>query len=163
MVRYKGTLGIGLLLAISLLAGGCVSRAQQRDGRLPMLVAIVNVERILPELPEYREYSEKYMQDREKLFDGLPSVSDEQKLKAFLSDSKRQEIEKSVQKWDELKRKFTEQMMERIRASANAVAREKGIDVVLVSAPWHKVGQRMAVDITTDVILALKESGQTVH
>lgn len=147
------------LLSVALLAG-CVSQAKQ-ENRLPMVVGIVNVDLILPQLPEYREYSDKYQKERQELFKGMKP--DPKSLNSFMTPDKKKEIEKSVQKWDELKRKFLDQTMDKIRTAANKVARDKHIDIVLVNSPWFPVGERMAVDITTDVIIALKESGQAAH
>jgi len=149
------------VLAVCLVLGGCVSQAQQQEGKPAIRVGIVNLDRVLPELPEYRDYSEKYVKERLQLYKDLkPNETD---LKGYFTDKKRQEIEGSVKKWDELKRKFLERTREKVRAAADQVAREKKIDIVIVNAPWYPVSQRMAVDITTDIILALRESGKAVH
>ncbi len=158
MSRTAG-LGLGMALLATMLLGGCVSHARQ-ENRLPMVVGIVNLDRVLPELPEYREYSEEYLRERSTLFKGLKPGQD---MKAFLTKPKQQEIEQSYQKWDEKKRKFLDQTMDKVRVAAQQVSREKRIDIVIVNAPWYPVSERMAVDITTDIIIALKEAGKTVH
>lgn len=150
-----------LLLTLGLAGVGCVSQAQQLKPTLR--VGIVNLDRVLPELPEYRQYSDQYLQERERLFKDLGN--DPKAVEQYLKDStKKQEIEQSIQKWDDTRRKFLDKVSDQVRVAANQVARDKQIDIVLVNAPWFPVNQRLAVDITTDVIYVLRDAaGKTAH
>lgn len=150
---------VSVLLVLSgLVAVGCVSQAQQ--ARVPLRVGIVNLDRILPELPEYRQYSDAYEAERTRLYQGLQT---DQNGNAKVDEQKKQEIEQANQKWDDTKRKFLEKVSDQIRLASNQVARDKQIDIVLVNAPWLPVNQRLAVDITTDVIYVLRDRGKSVH
>jgi len=142
-------------------AAGCVSRAQQLKPTT-LRIGIVDMDRVIMELPKYHELSDRYLQERAQMFREIGNDPDA--MKKFLADEKKkEEIEHSVQKWDDERRKFLDQANDDLREAASQVARDKGIDIVLVNAPWHPVYQRMAVDITTDVIFVLRESGKTVH
>jgi Skp family chaperone for outer membrane proteins len=147
-----------LVVALGLASAGCVSQAQQLHPTLR--VGIVNLDRVLPELPEYRQYSDQYVQERARLF--KDAGTDPKQVEKYLKD-KQAEVQQSIQKWDETRRKFLDQVSEQVRVAANQVARDKQIDIVLVNAPWFPVSQRMAVDITTDVIYALRDNGKSVH
>jgi len=155
----------GLVAGLILVCGlaGCVSQAKQ-ENRMPMVVGIVHMDRVLPEIPAYRDLSEKYETERLKLFEGLKAPQDPKALQEFMQDAKKkQEIEKSVQKWDEARRQFVDKTMDEVRAAAEKVARDKDVDIVLVDAPWYPVRERLAVDVTTDVIITLKESGKAAR
>ena len=152
-----------LLLGGMLMIAGCLSHAsQQADSRPAIRVGIVNLDRILPELPEYKQYSEAYQKERKELFRDVKIPKRPNQI-PNISTQKRQEIEASVQKWDEKKRQFLENTLQGVKAASDQVVREKGIHIVLMSSPWLPVSQRMALDITTDVILTLREQGKTVH
>lgn len=148
------------LTALSIAVGGCVSGAQQLKPTLR--VGIVNLDRILPELPKYRHFSDQYLQERESLLKDMGK--DPAQMQKFLGDERKKlEIEQSIQKWDNTRRRFLGEVSDVVRTAAERVAQEKRLDIVLVNAPWFPVSQRMAVDITTDVIYALRETGKTVH
>jgi len=160
--KIKAVLVAAVLAVSGWLFTGCGAQAQQ-EHKSAMVVGIVHVDRVLPELPEYRQYSEAYQTEREALFKGLKQPNDPRALQSFLDSDKKQEIQKSVQKWDEKKRKFLDETMDKIRAASETVSKEKNIDIVIMNAPWYPVSERMALDITTDIIITLKESGKTVH
>lgn len=151
-----------VLMVVGFACAGCVSRAQQLKPTLR--VGIVNLDRILPELAEYRQYSDQYLQDRERLFKDVGDQNNPQTMqKLFADEKKKQEVEQSIQKWDDTRRKFLDRVSDEVRTASNQVAHDKGIDIVLVSAPWFQVSESMAVDITTDVIFALRDTGKTIH
>ncbi len=147
-----------LLAAVCILGPGCSRQAQQP--RL-LRVGIVNLDRILPKLPEYQRYSEQFVSERQHLFrdmGGNPLA-----IKKYLMNEKNKEaLAQSVQKWDDTQRRFVDQVTDEVRTAASAVARDKKIDIVLLNAPWYPVSEQMAVDITTDVILQLHETGKLV-
>lgn len=152
--------GVAVVLVVAALAAiGCASRATERDGRGSMRVAIVNMEPILKELPEYRQMSDEYEKERLELYKDLKPGMD---VKKWLEEHK-DEINKSAQKWADSKGKFLDKVAEKVRVASQAVSKDKKIDIVLVNAPWFPVKQTLAVDITADVIYNLRETGKSVH
>jgi Skp family chaperone for outer membrane proteins len=160
----RNTLAIGLL-GLGLMTAGCVTHAaaQQKDDYKPAIhVAIVDLGRILPELPEYKEASDEYAHERLEL---LKDVKMPSKPGQFpdVPKAEQDKVNAAVRRWDDKKIKLMADVGAKVRAASERICKDKGIDIVLVNAPWLPVSQRMAVDITTDVILALRDQGKTVH
>lgn len=150
--------GIHIVVLLAAVVGavvvGCTSQAQQLKPTLRF--GIVHLERILPELEEYKQFSEQYVEDIKRLRQEVGT--DPKKVQEFMKDEQhRQALEQSVQKWDVTRRKFLDKLSEDVRAASVVVAKQKEIDVVLVSAPWLPVEERMAYDITIEVLQQLKE------
>lgn len=155
-MKTKATrIALMLFAVLTAASVGCTSRGQEASPALR--VGIVYLDRILPQLKEYQEFSDQYVQDRMRLLKdfGTDPKRVEQMLK---DDTRRQEVEQSIQKWDQTRRKFLDRLSDEVRTASVTVAKDKQIDVVLQSAPWLPVNERMAVDITTDVMFALNEA-----
>lgn len=158
MNRFK--FGVTMVLMVAALASfGCSRAAKGPEGHVAMRVGIVNMVPILSELPEYKQMSEEYEKERLELFKDLKPGMD---LKNY-AEQKKDAINKSAQKWADSKRKFLDKVSEKVRLASEAVSKEKKIDIVLVNAPWYPVKQTLAVDITSDVIFNLRETGKSLH
>ena len=152
--------GFAVVLAVAVLAvAGCANRAGERENHGAMRVGIVHMVPVLKELPEYKQGSEDYEKERLELFKDLKPGGDWKKY----AESHKEAIEKSAQKWDDSRRKILDRIAEKVRTAAEAVSKDKKIDIVLVDAPWRPVVQTLAVDITTEVIYNLRETGKSVH
>ena len=157
---FAGRVALAALgLGVTLLAG-CASVSAPEQ---PLTVGVVEVDRILPKVSEYREASDKYESERAKLFSGLSPKASAAEVKQFMTAAKQREIEQSVEKWETFKIKFQDDTINKIRTSAATVAKDKKISLVLVSSPWRPLSQRMAVDITTDVLLDMQTSGRAAR
>lgn len=144
-------LGVALTGAFT---SGCASRAHADKAGLRF--GVVNLERILPEIDDYKKFSEQYVQERQRLIGELGT--DPKKVEAFLKDDQRkQELEQSIQKWDQTRRKFVDKLTEEIRTASTAVAKEKNLDIVLIDTPWLHLYQRLGYDITIEVQAELKD------
>lgn len=156
-MNIKGIRIVVLLVAAALGAclNGCTSQAQQLRSGGPRF-GIVSLDRILPQLDEYRQFSNEYVQDVQRIRQEIGN--DPKKAQEFMKDEQRKLVlEQTTQKWDETRRKFLSRLTEDVRAASSAVAKEKGIDIVLVNAPWNRVREHLAVDITVEVLLVLQE------
>ncbi|HXE72151.1 MAG TPA: OmpH family outer membrane protein [Candidatus Nitrosotenuis sp.] len=135
-------------LAVAVLLGAC----QASSPRLK--VAVVDTSRIVAELPEYRDLNLSFLKDTGSFYLELPrgrSMSEEERtrLRALAN-------EKSA-KWEKLIRQFMEKAHAQILTATAEVAREKGIDMVLVDTNYVRGVQYSAGEnITTDVILHLR-------
>lgn len=154
-MNIKGIRYIVLLAAvIGAVAVGCTSQAQQQN-RTPRF-GIVYLERILPELDEYKQFSDQYVEDMKRLRQEIGT--DPKQAQEFMKDEQhRQAVEQSMQKWDATRSKFLDKLSEDVRVASAAVAKQKDIDVVLVSAPWWPVRETLAYDMTLEVLQRLKE------
>lgn len=155
-MKIKGFSYVVLLIAlVGAITAGCTSHAQQL--KPSMHFGIIHLERILPELDDYKQFSDQYLEDIKRLRQEIGS--DPKKAQEFMRDEQhRQALEQSVQKWDVTRRKFLDKLSDEVRAASTVVAKQKDIDVVLVSAPWLPVDERLAYDITIEVLLQLKEN-----
>lgn len=126
-------------------------------------VGVVDVERILPKLTEYNQAGDKYLNERKELFKGLSPKATKAEMDRFLTPEKRREIQQSEQKWEEYKAKLKDDTVEKVRASAAVVAKDKHLGLVLVTTPWKPLSQRMGVDVTTDVLIDMQNSGKAAR
>ena len=122
-------------------------------------IGIVNVGRVLSETPEYQQYSQEYIDDRKKLFNPGAAKNPSQFKNVLLQ--RKTEIQAAEQKWDKIKAQFTQRITDKIRQSSEQVEKDKKLDFVLMDAPWYPespLRQFGAVDVTTDVLLAMKNT-----
>ncbi|MHB2018488.1 MAG: OmpH family outer membrane protein [Candidatus Xenobia bacterium] len=150
---------VGALVLVMVVFGSVLSvRAAAGADKPPVMrVGLVNVLRVLGEMPEYRKKSEEYLQDRKKLFDvaGAKSNKDVQKI----LKSREPEIQAAQEKWEKVKLDFINDAEAKIRAASDKVMKDKGLSFVIMDSPWYSGGplhQYGAEDITTDVLFAMQ-------
>jgi Skp family chaperone for outer membrane proteins len=160
----RGVAAAALGLACSVM-GGCTSSSSTASSSAAstFVVGVVDVERILPKIAEYNQAGDRYLRERSQLFKGLSPKATRAEADRFFTADKKREIQQAEQKWDEYKLKLQEETLDKVRQSATTVAKDKHLGLVLVSAPWRPLNQRMAVDITTDVLVDMQNSGHAVR
>ncbi|HEY3998324.1 MAG TPA: OmpH family outer membrane protein [Candidatus Xenobia bacterium] len=127
------------------------------DSPTALSIGIVDVNRIIQEQPEYQQYSQQYMDERKKLFDPGKAKTSAQFKNVLVQ--RRNEIQEAEEKWGKIKQQFIVDITTRIQKASDQVMKDKKLDFVLMDAPWYPgapLHQSGAVDITTDVLLALK-------
>ncbi len=155
MRRLKQTLWVALLSAATLILSHGVSVADSKPAA--MNVGIVNVQRILAETPEYQQKSQEYLDERKKLFDPGKAKTPKQFQQELLQ--RKGEIQAAEERWNKIKQDFITQTTDKIRRASEQVLKDKNLSFVLMDAPWYPgspLRQYGAVDVTTDVLLAMK-------
>lgn len=153
-MSVKTILGLTVAAAgvLGLLAG-CTSHGPK------MKVGVVNTARIVAEHPDYQSINIQWMEERVKMQSMVPADPD------ALSVSERNALQQKLQKeadarskeFDKLARDFMQKMQDGVKQSAEAVAKQKGIDLVIIDTPGYPtVLYNSGENITTDILLRMK-------
>lgn len=124
-----------------------------------MKVGIVNTARIVQENPKYLDLNVLLMQERDAVYSQIPanvgSLPDSEKRK--LQEKLSKEAAERSGQFDKLVRDFMTKLQGDIKQSAEQVAREKGIDVVIIDTPYMPtVLYQSGENITTDILLKMR-------
>jgi outer membrane protein len=128
-----------LVVVICLASWGC-SRPRQN-----LMPGMVMTEKIAAEWPKFRESWQKYRAERYQIF------MEFSRQKALPRKIERR-INESGERWQ----KVNDVLKEEVKESVQAVAREKGLHLVIVNSGVEYGG----LDITEDVLKSLKSQGQ---
>ncbi|MEW6278194.1 MAG: hypothetical protein AB1758_06200 [Candidatus Eremiobacterota bacterium] len=143
-----------LSAVLAVVLSGC---GQEKQG--PAVKAgVVDTVRILNEMPEYRDLNLDWVRQTGEFYDSLPR--DRQQLKDPKQlDAVRSDLRSRSETWQKRSDDFFRETYDRIKAASEEVAREKGLDLVVVDTPYVPAVQYSAGDnITTDVLLRLNRA-----
>lgn len=143
-----GLVAAGLLLG--LLGTGCQSQE-------PVLLRTGSVDttRILKFDDEYQNLAQDYFRERVILADQLNKAVEAQggALRDQATFDKFRSLEQELyKKWLDKTREFTRSRMVKIGAAAEAVARKKGLDLVVLDSKEFPTVEYGGVDITGDIL-----------
>lgn len=139
--------GMGLLGLV-----GCAKGPQ-------MKVGVVNTARIVEQNPKYLDLNMIWVEEKNAVYSQIPSNV------GTWSDAEKRDLQTKLQKeagersakFDKLVRDFMKQMQTDIQDSAGTVARDKGIDMVIIDTPYYPtVLYSAGENITTDILLKMK-------
>ncbi len=152
--KFVHCLVLTVVSAVLLLGGsGCAQRT--------LKVGVVNTERIIRENPKYMELNVILSDERSKVYSQIPdnvsSMSAAQK-KALQEKLAKDAAERSS-KFDKLYNESMQGLREDIKAQASEVAKDKGIDLVVVNTVNYPVVLYTSGDnITLDILLKMDSS-----
>lgn len=159
MVSYSKSFGscVGVVLGMALLlmSGGCEQRS--------LRVGVVDTERIVRENPKFMELNVVLSDERSKLYSQIPrgvlSMTGDQK-KALQEKLAKDAAERSS-KFDKLYRESMKKLQEEIQVQAGEVAKDKGIDLVVVNTMnYPAVLYTSGENVTLDILLKMDGSAE---
>lgn len=140
--------------AVLLLGGsGCAERT--------LKVGVVNTERIIRENPKYMELNVILSDERSKLYSQIPSNVRSMSVaqKKALQEKLAKNAAESSSKFDKLYNESMKGLREDIKNQASEVAKDKGIDLVVVNTVNYPVVLYTNGDnITLDILLKMDSS-----
>lgn len=134
---------LGLCLAVT----GCNSADR------PLKVGVVDTARVIEERPEALDIRLDWVKNASDLYLSMAEpVGGKVDEKALLQDAERRSAQ-----WEKQMQDFVNQAVAAVREHSTEVAREKGLDMVVVNNPYLSPVQYCSgEDITLDVILKMK-------
>lgn len=134
---------------LGLVAVGC-GQSQPRK----MTVGVVNTERVVQELPEFREMNLDWAADTGGFLSSIPSTqADMNKKKA---EELNQRIARSSEVWKARSSKFYQDAWGRITNASAVVAKQRGLDMVVIdTVHMPSVQYTSGENITTDILIQL--------
>ncbi len=140
-------------VAVGLLAGFLCAGCQTHS---PLLkTGTVDTTVLLQADDEYQEFAQEYLAERvasaEKVRKIVEAQGGQVKDRATLQELQAIESE-LLKKWQDRTREFIGLRMDRISAAAQKVARDKGLDLVLIDAKDYATVEFGAVDVTGDIL-----------
>lgn len=147
MKRYSVLLSLGALLAI--LAGGCT---QQSGEPAKLKVGTVDIMRVMEERPETSDIRLEWANQAGETYLEISKIKDQSEAMAL-----QKEIEKRSEAWQKRMDTFVEESVNLVQQETTKIAKEKGLDIVLVDNPLTKtIRYREGEDLTLDVSLELQ-------
>lgn len=145
------TMARAILLSLVLLIAGC---GQSEPRRLK--VGVVNTERVVSEMPEFRDMNLSWAAETGSFLSSIPQSREEfdkRKLKD-LNDR----IQRASKSWQARSSKFYEDAYRRITQASEQVARERGLDVVVIDTMHLPAVQfTSGENVTTDILIKLNQ------
>ena len=140
--------------SLAVLVLGCVVLSGCGDGTPRKLtVGTVDVMRVMEERPETRAIRLEWSSQAGDTYMRLSDVQDSAEAMAL-----QKEIEERSAEWQKRVDAFMEESIQLVEASAAEIAKERGIDLVVVDNPLTQtVKYREGEDITTDISLLLQK------
>lgn len=139
-----------LLGLVCLYTSGCNGGSSEPA---KLKVGTVDVIRIMEERPETMDIRLDWAEQAGQTSIELSQVKDETEAVAL-----RQEIEKRSKAWQKRMDEFMEESINLVETEASALAKEKGLDIVLVDNPLTKtIRYRDGEDLTLDVSFKLQD------
>ncbi len=145
-----------LVIALSLLVVcGCQPAAQEGQRVAPLKLGKVDVMRVMEERPETTEIRLDWATLAGKNYNELSKAKNQVEY---------QELQKQIAKQDEAWQKrmdtFMEKSIAEVEVEAEKVAREQGLDMIVVENPLTKTLKYCdGPDLSTDILIRLQSSG----
>lgn len=122
-----------------------------------MTVGVVDTERVVSEMPEFREMNLTWAADTGGFLSSIPTSQED------MSKQKAEEINKRIASsskiWQARSSKFYQEAWSRISKAGEEVARQRGLDMVVIDTRHMPSVQYFSGDnITTDILLQLNTS-----
>jgi hypothetical protein len=153
MKAARGIAAAALLLVLA----GCQPDQPAADQKVGALrLGTVDVMRVMEEKPETAQIRLDWAAQAGDTYARLGDVKDKAEY-----DKLQQEIKKSNQEWQKRMDAFMEKSIAQVEVEAEKLAREKGIDLVVVDNPMTKtLRYHNGEDLTTDILLRLQSGGK---
>ncbi|MCE7871980.1 OmpH family outer membrane protein [bacterium CPR1] len=139
------------LLSLLLLVAGC-GQGEPRK----LTVGVVNTERVVSEMPEFRDINLSWAAETGSFLSSIPKSKeelDQRKLKE-LNDR----IQHASKSWQARSSKFYEDAYRRITSASEQVARERGLDIVVIDTMHLPAVQYTSGEnVTTDILIKLNQ------
>lgn len=136
---------------LSLLLSGCQKSATREDGKLR--VGLINTSRILEEMPKYRDLRNNLAQERGSFMASLPENPSKEEF-----DRVQKDAAKKQKDWEKRVMDTVQQSVKEISALTADVAKQKDLDLVVISTPYtNSIYYHAGQDITIDVLLKLQK------
>jgi len=150
-------LGLAIFVVSAALFSLVACGPQEGEGQTPKIkVATVDVVRIMEERPETVDVRLDWKAQKGDTFMRLSGVNDEAEAAEI-----QEEIKKRADAWQKRMDTFMEESIELVESTATDIAKERGIQLVVVDNPMTRtVRYRDGEDITLDVNLRLQELGK---
>lgn len=145
----RGRAWMALAVAAALMAAGC----KHTQHKLRLKVGVVDTARVVNAVPGATDMRLDWMKDASALY--LRSLSSRSQPQWT---SLHRDAQQSSAEWEKQMHKFVDSVVKSIRADSAEVAREKGLDIVIVQSPYlNPIKYYSGEDITLDVILKMKK------
>jgi hypothetical protein len=124
----------------------------------PLHVGTVDSAAIIHSDPRYQELAQQYLHEQWKFDDKVRAAlgDDPSKVDPAQVNRFRQEAQALNEKWVQITDRFLEERRAAMAAAAERVCKEKNIQFVLIDTPDYPTVEYGAVDITPDVVSALR-------
>lgn len=135
---------------LGLVAVGC-GKGEPRK----MTVGVVDTERVVQDMPEFREMNLDWAADTGGFLSSIPRSQEE--LSKQKADELNARIKRSSEVWKARSSKFYQNAWSRITGASEKVAREKGLDMVVINTQHMRAVQYAAgeYNVTTDILIQL--------
>lgn len=139
---------------IPVLLGVCLAVTGCNEGDRPLKVGVVDTARVIEERPEAVDIRLDWVKDASDLYLEMTDPGDGK----VDWEAVRIDAEQRSARWEKQVGDFVAQAVAAVREHSSEVAREKGLDMVVVNNPYLSPVQYCSgEDITLDVILKMKE------
>lgn len=150
VILVAGALGVWLGLGLG---------KQGMPWHRPLTVGVVNTNRIIAENPKYIELNIALQQERADFYAQIPR--DVRTMSATERKGLEQKLNKDAaersSKFDKLYRDFMKNLQSEIKENTAQLARERGIDMVIIDTPnFPTVLYSSGDNITTDILIQIK-------
>lgn len=140
-------------MAAGLVAAGLMLAGCQQDA--PLVTGSVDTTKILRFDSEYQDLAQQYFNERIKLAGELQKAvgSTGGEIRDQATYDRFVKLERELgDKWLKRTRDFTKTRLEKVQAAAEAVSKEKGLDLVVLDSDEFPTVEYGAVDITGDIL-----------
>lgn len=143
-VSGRALLGLAFLAFLSC---GCGSSG---DGKLK--VATVDIVRVMEERPETRQIKMDWARQAGDTYIKMSDVEDKSDALAL-----QQEVQKQSEEWQKRTNAFLDESVKLVQKQAAALAKERGVDLVVVDNPMtHTITYSDGDDLTLDITFKLQ-------
>ena len=143
-VSARALMGLAVLASLGCGCGG------NDDGKLK--VATVDIVRVMEERPETRQFKMEWARQAGDTYIKLSDVGDKSEALAL-----QQEIQKQSEEWQKRTNAFMDESVKLVQKQAAALAKERGVDLVVVDNPMtHTVTYSDGDDLTLDINFKLQ-------
>ena len=147
------------LVALLLAVAGCNQAPAPKEGEkiAPLKLGTVDVLRVMEERPETVQIRLDWTTLTGRNYTDLAAVKDKAQY-----DALQKQIAKQSEEWQKRMDTFMEKSIAEVEVEAEKLAREKGLDMVVVDNPLTKtLRYHDGQDLTTDILFKLQDGGKS--
>ncbi len=150
------TFSLTLLLGFVLVVAGCQSQPKEGEKISALKIGTVDVMRVMEEKPETVQIRLDWKTQAGDTYLALNNVKSQQEY-----ESLQKQIEVHSEAWQERMNVFMEKSIAEVEEETIALAKERGLDLVVVDNPLTKtLRYRDGEDLTLDILLRLQEKNK---
>lgn len=152
--RGLGLSGVGLALA--LLVSGCPSPAPEGGKVPPLKLGSVDILRVMEEKPETVQIRLDWATQAGSTYNALANVKGRVEYEEL-----QKQIAKQSEDWQKRMNEFMERSVAEVEISAEKLARERGLEMVVVNNTLTKtLKYHDGPDLTTEILIRLQDGGK---